>query len=73
MIINKEYSCEDCFHESVCAYKKDMQYYFDKLQKQVNNNNFDIIPTYNTTLQPPIAAYYAIKCNFFHKKGLSIK
>ena len=67
-MIIKEYSCEDCFHESVCVYKKEMKYYFDKLQKSVNNNNFIPldIPCYKTL---PSVAFYSLKCEFFNKKG----
>ncbi len=66
-MIVKEYSCEDCIHAQVCAYEYKMKYYFDKIKKQVDEDNFNAIPTYNT-VQPPIAAYWAVKCDFFHKK-----
>ena len=66
-MIVKEYSCEDCIHTQVCAYEQEMKYYFDKIQKHVDDNDYNVIPTFKT-LRPPIAAQWAVKCDFFIKK-----
>lgn len=65
-MIVKEYCCADCSHEFVCTFKDKMESYFDKLQKKVNENNFNFVPSYETL---PIPAFYSLRCTFFIHKS----
>lgn len=64
-MIVKGYCCADCSHGFVCAFKDEMESYFDKLQKKINENNFNFVPSYETL---PAPAFYSLRCTYFIHK-----
>ena len=65
MRIIKKYSCNDCTHNEVCLYQKDMiKIWEDLKQQQIGNSNIII----DHKLSLPYAAFFGLECKYFRKE-----